>query len=340
MLINVVTDMVSIRIRFSFVAVLALMLGAVSQVSAESDISGSWKPLLHEDGPERGVGWHLVDFAGLALNDEGKALALSTSYSRYSMIERQCVGWLPSYLSYGLYGLRIWADTDPLQGHTTAWHIGPWEDRAETIIYLDGREHPPADAPHTRGAFWTGKWRGNTLTTYATHMKAGAVRRNGAQTSDQATITSHFIRHGSWMTVVMFIDDPAYLSESQPVSKDFQLKTGGELTAVGAPCLPVYEGTDPNVVPHYLPGKNTEVDDLVKQYGIPREALLGGAETMYPDYRKKLKAIYVRPEKCIADCGGAPPNFGPPEGGGPPGAPPSGGPPAPKGAPAPAGAAR
>lgn len=311
MFIDVVTHMAAIRIRFGVVVAWVLMLGAVGQASAQSDISGSWKPHLDEEGLERGRGWYMVDYTGLALNDEGRALALSTSYSRYSLLERQCVGWLPHYLVHGLYGMKIWADTDPLSGMTTAWHIGPWEDRAETVIYMDGREHPPADAPHTRGGFWTGKWRGTTLTTYTTHMKAGAIRRNGAQTSDQATITSHFIRRGKWMTVVMFIEDPIYFSDVQPVSKDFELKASNEYSAVGPACLPTYEGTDLNKIPHHLPGTNSEIEDLTKAYGIPREALLGGTETMYPEYRKKLKSLYSRPAKCTVDCGGVMP-FGPP----------------------------
>jgi len=70
-------------------------------------------------------------------------------------------------------------------------------------------------------------------------------------------------------------------------------------------------------VPHYLPGKNPFVDELTKDYHIPAEAVMGGAETMYPEYRKKLKDKYVAPEKCVRNCGG-------PAGGGRGGAPPPG----------------
>jgi hypothetical protein len=34
---------------------------------------------------------------------------------------------------------------------------------------------------------------------------------------------------------------------------------------------------------------------MTKLWGIPVEAVKGGAETMYPEYRKKLKDTYVRP---------------------------------------------
>ena len=59
--------------------------------------------------------------------------------------------------------------------------------------------------------------------------------------------------------------------------------------------------------PHYLPGKNPSVNDVTRMYHIPVEAVMGGADTIYPEYRKKIKATYVRPETCTRDCGATPP---------------------------------
>jgi hypothetical protein len=50
-------------------------------------------------------------------------------------------------------------------------------------------------------------------------------------------------------------------------------------------------------VPHRLPGTNTAVTGFSGAYGIPFEATRGGAETMYPEYRKKLKTMTVPPPK-------------------------------------------
>jgi len=57
-------------------------------------------------------------------------------------------------------------------------------------------------------------------------------------------------------------------------------------------------------VPHYLPGDNPYVGEMTKRYGIPVDALMGGAETMYPEYRDKLKDKFVMPGKCAINCGG------------------------------------
>jgi hypothetical protein len=43
-------------------------------------------------------------------------------------------------------------------------------------------------------------------------------------------------------------------------------------------------------VPHFLPGENPFIDEFSQATGIPREVMLGGAATMYPDIQAKLKA--------------------------------------------------
>ncbi len=310
-----------------FVGVLGAGRPAFAQIASGSDIAGSWMPFAHEDFVDRIPGPEPLDWTGLPLSDEGRKVGLSYSVSRNSTIERQCALHPPQYLVLGPFGIRITAETDPFTGATVAWHVGAWEDRAPTTIWMDGRPHPSDNAPHTRGGFETGKWLGNTLTTHTTHIKAGIIRRNGVQVSDQVTLTTHYIRNGDLMTVLMFIDDPVNLTEPHAISKDFRLQQETTLDSTGPPCIITYEGTDSNSVAHYLPGKNPLTGELFKTYGIPREAALGGAETMYPEYRKKLKAAYVRPEKCPHNCGGlpgGPPGGFPggPRGGGPPGAPP------------------
>jgi hypothetical protein len=40
-----------------------------------------------------------------------------------------------------------------------------------------------------------------------------------------------------------------------------------------------------------------------KIYHIPVEAAMGGAETMYPAFRDKIKDKFVIPPKCTRNCG-------------------------------------
>jgi hypothetical protein len=46
-----------------------------------------------------------------------------------------------------------------------------------------------------------------------------------------------------------------------------------------------------NDVPHYLPGQNAFIQDFAKLFGLPFEAVFGGAETLYPEYMPKLEAL-------------------------------------------------
>jgi hypothetical protein len=297
-----------------WLALVAMTAATAEPAFAQFDLAGSWVSIQHEDALERGAGPYQVDYTGIPLNEEGRAKALSYSASQYAMLERQCAFWPPHYIVMGPWGLRTWPELDPVIGRTAAWVIGPFEDRGTTTIWMDDRPHPDALARHTQGGFTTGHWEGATLVTTTTHMKAGAIRRNGAPSSDEETMTMRFVRHGDLLTVLMITEDPVYLTEPFMLSKTFRLSIDAPpLLPTGPPCTPAFEGTaGDGSVPHILPGKNTAIDELQRLYGIPPAAALGGAETMYPEYRKKLKATFVRPERCIANCGagrvgGAPP---------------------------------
>ena len=44
-------------------------------------------------------------------------------------------------------------------------------------------------------------------------MKANYHRRNEIPSSDQRTVTEHWIRHGDILTVVTVVDDPVFFTE-------------------------------------------------------------------------------------------------------------------------------
>jgi len=280
-----------------------ILTAAAVPAFAQIDLSGSWQSINHEDALERGGGPYTVDYAGLPFTENGRARALSYSQSQLSMPERICAFYTQFHMLLGPFGLKIWNETEPLNGRTIAWKIGAWEDKDTTTIWMDGRPHPSKYAPHEKAGFTTGEWDGDTLTTYTTHMPAGYIRRNGSPSSDQATMTLHFFRHGDLLTMVGILEDPVNLSEPYIISRSYQSSTNMGPTAA-APCIVGDEGPKEGEVPHFAPGKNPNVDELTKLYGIPPEAALGGAETMYPDFRKKIKDKFVLPPKCTENCGG------------------------------------
>ena len=263
----------------------ALVVAGAAPAFAQAELTGSWAPLNTEDISNDTVP---VDYMALALSDEGRTRALSYSESQLGMIERQCEGWPQFYMVQGPFGLKIWTDTEPAKGDVVSYTIGAWEDKAPMVIWMDGRAHPSARAEHTRGGFTTGRWDGNVLVARTTHMKAGFIRKNGPPSSDEATMTTRFYRHGEILTVLTVIEEPYYLAEPQVLSKSFQW-SATELSPVGPPCISTFEGTAIDApAPHYLPEQNPFVDELTKKYGIPRDVILGYPETLYPEYRLRL----------------------------------------------------
>jgi hypothetical protein len=157
---------------------------------------------------------------------------------------------------------------------------------------MDGRPHPPAWAPATWMGFSTGKWEGDILVVTTTHIKQEWIRRNGVPNSDRSTMIEHFIRHGNVLTHMVQWTDPVNLTEPLLRSEDFVLQERSAGNWLW-PCEYVDEVADRprGEVPHYLPGKSPYAGDFAWRYGVPLEAANGGAETMYPEYRDKLRTL-------------------------------------------------
>jgi len=254
------------------------------------DLSGNWGPVFHEDAHERGPGPELVNYLGLPINDAARNYALAWDPSRFTVPEHQCEVHIVGYIYRGPVNLRIWENRDPVTQKLIS--IGNYMDNYEQTrtIWMDDRPHPPESAPHTWMGFSTGKWEGNTLTVYTTHMKQGWIRRNGLRHSDQATLVEHFIRHGDHLVHMSVLTDPLTLTEPLVKTDDFNLRVQNGQTWL-YPCEAVVEIVRPRgIVPSYQPGENPFTHEFSDLYKIPAEAALGGAETMYPEYQSKLKA--------------------------------------------------
>ena len=270
----------------------------VSPAFAQLDLTGIWSSVFHEDQPERIPGPELVDYLGLPINEAARQWALAWDPSRLTAPEHQCQVHTVAYMYRGPLLLRIWEERDPQTQDLIALrqYISNYEQNR--TIYMDGRSHPPAYAPHTWMGFSTGKWEGNILTVTTTHIKQGWHRRNGVPSSDRITLVEHFIRHDDHLTHVTVVTDPDYLAEPLIKSQDFTLTTseagigtGGITTGWQYPCEYVEEipGRSSDHVPSYMPSENPFVTEFAEHHKVPVAAAMGGAETMYPEYRNKLK---------------------------------------------------
>jgi hypothetical protein len=266
------------------------------------DLAGNWVSRDYTSGVTTADS-RPVDFLGMPLSAAGRIGALGHAYDELSIPEKQCGFNGPTYLLFGPPPLKIWSIPEMRTGSTIAWVIGGWADIVPMRIWMDGRPHPSKYAIHTKEAFTTGLWEDDVLVTYTTHMEGGEFR-NRMPASDLTTMTTRFSRHEDILTVTARIEDPVNFSEPLYLTKEFELVHMTNLNPAPWPCTVADEGVPEGVVPHYLPGKNPFVNEMTDLYGIPAEAVVGGAETMYPEYRNKIKDRYVRPQNCRASSPG------------------------------------
>jgi len=195
------------------------------------------------------------------------------------------------YIYRGPLNLRISEERDPETQELIAitHHISTY-DQTRTI-YMDGRPHPSDIAPHTWKGFSTGRWLGDMLVVETTHLKFGWIRRNGLPMSDRATMTEYFVRNGDVLTRMWALHDPVYLTEPLVKSEDFVF-AGRSLPPQNwlYECHPVVEVVRPKgVVPAYQLGEATFYKEFQNRFHLPKFAIDGGAETMYPEFMDKLK---------------------------------------------------
>lgn len=264
---------------------------AVNPASAPAvDLSGYWTPPMHEDALERGGGSELGDYAGFALNEAGRLWALSYDPSRVTLKHHQCDAYVAPYQMRATGNFRIWEERDPYDQHLVAIHVWAQTTEGHRVIWMDGRPHPPAWAPHSFRGFSTGKFVGNALVVYTTHMKQGWLRRNGTPESDQATLTDFFVRHGDHLINTTVVTDPVFLSEPEVRSNDYYRQTVDHRAWLYA-CDDGEQILDrpPDKVPNYLFGQQPFADEFAKKYKLPLISGVGGAESIYPEFTERLK---------------------------------------------------
>ena len=211
----------------------------------------------------------------------------TTAESIWGTPEYQCRPHSAPHQWRGLGGARILKEQDPLTREVRAYHI-QFMRSLDWPVFMDGRPHPPAWAPHSWTGFSTGEWIGNTLKITTTHLKDGYLKRGGPQTSDLFTMTDYITRHDDILTIVTVVDDPVYQDEPYVESTTYtiDLTSNVAMETCNGSSFAENGGTDRHHVPHFLPGQNTALTEwLKKDDWIPVEPTRGGVKTIYPEYR-------------------------------------------------------
>ena len=277
--------------RTSGLLLLLAVCGA-SPAFAQRDLSGEWTALYHEDQPHRIPGPDLGDYTGMPINDAGRLKADSWDASILSLREHQAKPHPSTYSLRGPANIRMRKEIDPATQETIGYELFGTFGQATRMIWLDGRPHPPAHAAHTWAGFSTGRWDGDALTVFTTHVKAGWLQRNGVAHSDRATMTERFIRHGDVLTVVSIVDDPIYLEEPFIRTTNWRINPNQELRRTQFDVVDEIAGQRKGEVPHHLPGSPDallKLTEFASRFGLPPAAARGGAATTYPEYQRTIR---------------------------------------------------
>ncbi|HYR88667.1 MAG TPA: hypothetical protein VE422_31600 [Terriglobia bacterium] len=272
--------------RAKFIAPPLLMMLFLSVPSfAQMDFSGVWTPNGQQDASSEP---YVGNWFGIPMNKAAMRRAEIWEASIQTLPEWQCRPHSGAYIKRGPSQLRITKEVDPVSRRVTAYHA-EWLRSVDHPIYLDGRPHPPEWAEHTWSGFSTAEWVGTALKVTTTHLKEDYYRRNGVPQSDKATLTEYWIRRGDFLTWMVIAYDPVYLTEPLVRSTEYRL-TNNEVAPY--PCTVVEEVDRPRgVVPSIMPGENTGLTEFLHKgpLRLPDDTIRGGAETMYPEFRLKLK---------------------------------------------------
>jgi cyclase len=275
-----------------------LITGLVSAQPARPaippDISGEWR--LDNNEQDTTAQPPLGDYLGIPFNDAGRLRSDTTAESIWGTPEYQCRPHSAPHQWRGLGGARILKEQDPLTRSISVYHI-QFMRSLDRPVFMDGRPHPPAYAPHTWTGFSTGEWIGNTLKITTTHLKDGYLKRGGPQTSDMLSMTEFLTRHDEILTIVTVVDDPIYMDEPYIESTTYTYDTTSTVATetCNASSFAENGGTDRHWVPHFLPGQNTALGEWLKTSDwIPVEPTRGGVKTIYPEYRATLNGGAVK----------------------------------------------
>jgi hypothetical protein len=149
------------------------------------------------------------EFGGLELKPEARAKAAQWKPEDEMTLQRVCAA--PSVV-YSIQG------PFPFEIHQTPELIVfkyEYFDQVR-LIFMDGRDHPPADAPHSKVGHSTGHWEGDELVIETTHLAPATITNNGLDHSDAIRMVERYklAEDGTQLKATQWFEDPKVLDNN------------------------------------------------------------------------------------------------------------------------------
>ena len=149
------------------------------------------------------------DFGALEVKPEVKARALEWDPADELSLQKVCATPSVIYTMQGPFPFEV-AQTS----QTVIFKLEYFDQTR--VVFLDGRDHPPAQAPHSKLGHSIGWWEGDELVIDTTHISSSTLTNNGLDHSDGV----HFVERyklsedGRSLKGTQWFDDPATLNNS------------------------------------------------------------------------------------------------------------------------------
>jgi hypothetical protein len=208
------------------VAVMVLVLAVLPAAAlAEPDFSGFWNlafdaqtdpdlvaklppdtVMLSDTGaPE----FPRMEFGGLRLKPEALNRARTWQPEDEMTLSRVCVPPSIVYSVQGPFPFEVEQTRDAIVFRYEYY------DQVR-VIFMDGRGHPPTDAPHTKMGHSIGHREGDELVVDTTHIAASTITNNGLDHSDQIHMVERYklSADGARLEATQWFEDPLVLDNN------------------------------------------------------------------------------------------------------------------------------
>lgn len=83
------------------------------------------------------------------------------------------------------------------------------------IVFMDGRDHPPADAPHSKMGHSVGRWEGEELVIDTTHILPSTITNNGLDHSEAIHMVERYRKlDDDTLIATQWFSDPLVLDNN------------------------------------------------------------------------------------------------------------------------------
>ena len=210
----------------AILAAAAMLLPGVAPAADDApDLSGFWTPaagrggermqqLLSKMSPDAvfiddsgATELESGEFGGLDVKPEARRAAAEWNPMSDQTVATVCLAPSIIYSMQGPFPIEIHQGTELLVIKLEYFdHV--------RVVFLDGRDHPGEDFPHSKQGHSIGFWDGDTLVVDTTHLASSTLTNNGLNHSDEVRLIERFrlTDDGRFLHATQEFEDPEVLN--------------------------------------------------------------------------------------------------------------------------------